>query len=417
MKRFLYVCLLGVGLGAVGLASVGHGQVIDRVIAVIGNQAITQSDLSERLRFVLITTRLPSTPETRQRLEPQTLRTLIIETLQNQAARAQGLRVSEEDIQERFQFLADLNNTTPQIFQDEMRSLGILETFRNKLTADIAWEKVIGSEIRPQVTISEEEITYHLEQIQVGYDQPRYLVSMIFLRLDETISYNALKDSAEIFVRQIREGADFGQIARQFSNAPGALQTGGDLGWIREDQIARLLYQVLQTMAIESISEPIEGGEGFYILWLRDKQIGRLSYSEIEMELAKISFRYEAAVERDRYRTFLTRLKKESLDCDSLEPRLERVRNMTLERIGPVSLETLESSAQASLLSLEVGQMTDPLISETTVSAWLVCERESPSLTLPERNEVAVQIGNRRMNTLQDRYLLDLQRKTFIEIY
>ena len=198
---------------------------------------------------------------------------------------------------------------------------------------------------------------------------------------------------------------------------PERFELGGDLGWIREDQINRSLYQTLQTMPIGTVSDQIETLDGFYILWLRDKQIGRLSYSEIEIRAQRLSWRYEDPVERDRYQAFLTRLKQESIDCSSIQRRLERVRGVTLESLGPISLESLESSVQAHLLPLSAGQMTDPLVSPTTVSAWIVCERLAPSLTLPERDEIAIQLGNKRINLLQNRYLLRLQRNTFIEIY
>ena len=419
LKNFLIIVVLGYSFG-VWAQSI----IIERVVAVINEEIIALSDLVSRLRFALFITQLEDTPQNRQQLQNQVLRTLIREQLQIQEAERLGLTITENEITERVEELARLNGVTRQQFITGFERNAIpFKTLTETIKGDLSWLKVIRSQIRPQVRISEEEVDNQIEHMLRHADKQNFLISRIVLRMSRGIPLQEIRKISQTLLLQIREGARFSDIAGQFSDDPGAATTRGDLGWLREDQIEPPLYQVLRRMKVGEISEPIETTSEIYIVYLRDKRRGlEKNLSDIQIHIQQIIWSYRSGQERERILETLTTLKeqteKEQKSCEFVLEQMKPNTNIRIEDLGRRTLATLTPPQLQTLVKdLSVGQLSQSVdLAQGNVGAWVVCDRVESTSLIPERESIITRLGNTRLDLLQRRYMRRLYRQAFIDV-
>ena len=247
----------------------------DMSIAVVVNEdAITVADLSDRYRLILVSSRLPDQPETRARITPQIVSSLVEEQLKFQEGARNEVQVSQSEINEGFATVARQNNLEPAEFRQALEQSGInVETMERQIKSQIMWSKVVAKKLRPRVNVSETDIDTVVDRLENSIGNTEYLASEIFLPVESSGDEVQVKDFATNLALDLQAGrAPFFRVAQQFSKAPGAPQ-GGDLGWVQEGQLSRELDAVLTKMEPESISDPIRSLSGYHILLLRQKRL------------------------------------------------------------------------------------------------------------------------------------------------
>ena len=243
----------------------------DRIIAVVNDDVISTSDINDRLRLAFISSHLPDTPEVEQKLVPQILRGLIDEKLEMQEAKRLDITVSKDEIDKAMDRITKDNGIPGDIRAFIKERGGSPAALEQQLRVGIAWNKVIARELRPKVDIGDDEIDAAIARIKANAGKEEYLVSEIFLAVDNPKDEDQVKQVADNLVKQIKGGASFGAVAHQFSQGIGAA-TGGDIGWIQEGQLTNDVNRVLVGMQPNTISDPIRTPSGFDILGLREKR-------------------------------------------------------------------------------------------------------------------------------------------------
>jgi len=243
-------------------------------IAVVVNEGVlTYSDIVGRTDLVIASSGLPNTPETRQKLAPQIVRTLIEEELQLQEAVRLGLEVTEQEVKQEFAAVAAMNNLEADQFEERLvRSGADVDSLHRQIRARIAWAKVFGSSLRPQVRISETDVEVYLERQIAQIGKTEYLLSEILLPVDTPEDEAQVTQLAQQVVEDLRaEKAPFAKVAQQISQAPGAAQ-GGVLGWVQGDQLDEKIMRSISAMPVKTISDPVRSLAGYHIFYLSDKR-------------------------------------------------------------------------------------------------------------------------------------------------
>ena len=156
------------------------------IVAVVNDEAISAFDVAMRMQVAVSSARLPDTPEVRERLGAQVLRSLIDETLQKQEAARRDFTISNAELDEAIQALEERNNIPPGGFEDYLARQGIeLLAVRAQVEAELAWGKVISSEVQANVRVSEEQIDEAEARIRASEGKHRLLLAEIFLAIDE----------------------------------------------------------------------------------------------------------------------------------------------------------------------------------------------------------------------------------------
>ncbi len=390
---------------------------VSRIAATVNDQAITTADLAARARLAVVASGLPDTAETRERLRPQVLRSLIDETLQLQEANSQNVSVDDREVEAGFAQIAQQNNQTAAAFAARLdRARVPRRTLLRQIRANLAWRKLVQRRLSPSVQVTEEEIDAAIERLEANAGKPEYLVAEIFLGVSTPAAEAQVRALAGRLVRELRGGANFAAVARQFSEAAGA-GTGGDLGWVQPGQLMSELDQALRQLGPGQLAGPIRSAAGFHILLLRNRRvITAANPADALVSLRQISFPARDAAGRRDATARVEQLRREVSGCAEFEARMAAVGPERGHDLGARRLGDLPPPVARVLAALPIGTPSPPLVGDGEVSVLIVCDRTASGAGQPDRDRIAGAIGNRRLEMLQQRYLRDLRRAAFIDV-
>ena len=246
----------------------------DGIAAVVNDQPVLMSAVADRIKLLMVSSGMPNTDETREKIRPQVVNMLIDETLRMQEAGAQKIVVEDTAIDEGFAGIAAQNNMEPEKFRAVLRQAGINEkSLRDQIRAQIAWSRVVQERLSDQVEISEFDVETTEQRLRANIGKAEYLAAEIFLPVDAPGDEGDVKQLADRLVKQLRGGGvRFSAIASQFSQAAGASK-GGDLGWVQEGQLAPELDAALAALQKGEVTAPVRTLTGYHIILLRDKRM------------------------------------------------------------------------------------------------------------------------------------------------
>ncbi len=270
IRTFLLILTFVVALAAI--APQGRAST-ERIAAIVNEDAISISDVNDRLRLVIGSSGLPNSKEIREKLTPQVIGSLIEEQIKMQEAGRLEITVAQEEIDQGFGTVAAQNKISPEKFQTMLQRGGIsIESMKRQIESQIAWSKVVQRQLRPQVIVSDADVDDMVERFHGNKGTKEYLIAEIFLPVDETSQESNVRQVANRLVGQIKNGkSPFYKLAQQFSKSAGSTQ-GGDLGWIQQGQLPEELDVVLKTLEKDQVSSAIRSLAGYHILYLREKR-------------------------------------------------------------------------------------------------------------------------------------------------
>ncbi|TAL36290.1 MAG: hypothetical protein EPN97_06390, partial [Alphaproteobacteria bacterium] len=440
------------------------------IAATVNDDAITFSDIRNRLDLYLAGNPETPPPEIRRKLEKQVLDKLIDEKLQLQEAKKDGITVTDDDIKRGMEQIARQNKLSPAEFQDRIDRTGVKRsTLTEQIRAEIAWSQVVRRKLRPEVNVSESEIDSAMAQMSHGKGKTEYRVAEILLTIPSAEMEDTVRHDADKIIEDVQKGGSFPSAARQYSKAPGAAQ-GGDLGWIRQGMLNEKLEEALAKMHPGQISAPIRTDKGYHILFLRDVHVAGAATPpkaatpapaaappppkaetpgpEVTLHLRQITIPISPtdpepviAAKMNRAAT----LKAEISGCEQMEKRAKDFISPGTADLGSGPLSSLPEPVRKAVADLPVGELSAPIRGDNGVAVMMVCERSSPPAeeaaaapppppapapqppaqapptaaeAPPEeasRDQVANQIGMKRLDQMQERYLRDLRATAFID--
>lgn len=245
----------------------------ESIVAVVNQGAVTASDLSARLALVVASTGLPPGQELAEKLKPQVLDMLVEEQIKLQEAKRLKIDVTQDEIEQGFQTIAQQNRIDPEVFKKALQQRGIrLSTMYDQIRAQLAWNKVIQKRVRPRVDVSEADIDAELDLLKNSVGKEQYRVAEIYLPVTDQMKQSEVKAFANKLSEQLNAKPEgFPKVARQFSQSAGA-ENGGMIGWVLGGQMAEEVDAKLPSMSKGQISSPIETTGGYYIIYLLDKR-------------------------------------------------------------------------------------------------------------------------------------------------
>lgn len=390
-----------------------------RIVAVVNDDVISLQDLDDRLRLVVLTSGIPDDPSARSRLAPQVLRGLIEEKLQQQEAAGLSIAVSDEEVQQALANIAQRNDLSVEGMQDFLGQNDVnVDTLLTQLRAQIAWVKVVNREIRPQVTVTVDQLELAVQEASLSQGQPEFLLSEIVLPVDGPEQEDTVANDAGRIVQTVREGASFGALARQVSAAASG-EKGGDLGWVRAAVIPPELLGALERLRPGDVSDPVRSTVGYHIFWLRERRTTEVSLDptagSVEVSLTQILFPPNGAALdelREQAATFRDRL----VDCAAMVEVAEELEAPASGELGWIKIADLPADLGQAVLSLPVGQVSSPLQGPGGIHLLMVCDRREPDQLNPEREKVAQRLEQERVERLARRYLRDLRKDAFVDV-
>jgi peptidyl-prolyl cis-trans isomerase SurA len=419
LSRSLFRLILIAGL--VVLASrVSVGQDVQGIVATVNDEIISAYDMEQRLKIVLGSTGLPSDPDTRERLKKQVLNSLIQDRLKMQEAKRSNVNISDAEIQQAFGRIAKQNNMTAGSFSSMLNQVGVdPASLKQQIEAELAWRKLVGKKFGRFVNIGEDEIDAVLQRYKENIGKEQMLVSEIFLPVESPDKEEEVKRFATRISDQIRKGANFAAIARQFSQGTTAA-AGGDIGWVQSGQMAEELEAKLEAMAPQTYSDPIRSVGGYYILALRDRRvIAKVDPGDTTYNLSQLVIPLSASADenevRDRFET-AENLRKRIKKCNSVDALAKEIDSPMSGSLGTLKMKDLPEEFQGAVKDLLVGDVSKPVRTSVGLHLLVVCSRTNPQTDEPTRDSVRNQLLEERLQMMARRYIRDLRRDALVEI-
>jgi len=419
IRHFISLTVISL-CAAVALATPATAQDTQRIAATVNDAVISTYDVDQRVNLFIFSTGAEANPQAIARFRQQALRQLIDEALELQEASRWDLSVSPEEIDETISDIAGRNNMTSVQLIDLLRERNVNPlTLIAQMRADIAWNKLVGGLYAGQVSVSEEEIDFVLDRIRRSINQPEYDVSEIFLPVDSPDQDDQVRQNSERLVSQIRRGASFPAVARQFSQSPSAA-AGGELGWVQDGQLPDELNDMLRRLTPGQFSLPVRSTGGYYILALRDRRItGATDPNLIQMTLRQIVVPVTADMDEDRIRQageLAYRVSESVESCDQMREIALSSPLMVGGDVGNRRLTELAEQFQQALRGVPVGAATAPIPSQIGFHVLFVCDRSGDDVNLPTREAIQDQLFQQQLSSIARRHLRDLRRDALIDI-
>lgn len=250
---------------------------LDRIIAVVNDQVITRRDLDERVSGVLSRMREQGTPlPPSDVLERQVLERMIQTRVQLQFARDTGLRVDDAMLDSTIARIAANNKITVQEMRSAIERDGIpFAKYRDDLRDEIITARLREREVDSKIQIADSEVDNFLNTLQQQESRSEeFNLSHILIRVPEQASPEQLQERrkrAEAALAQIKNGADFRQIAAGMSDAPDAVQ-GGLMGWREFVQLPTLFADGVKSLKAGGITPVLRSAAGFHIIRVNDRR-------------------------------------------------------------------------------------------------------------------------------------------------
>lgn len=403
-----------IGLSA-ALPQPVRGQEVMRIAAVVNDDVISIYDLAARINIVVASSNLTDAPELRRQIAPQILRTLVDEYLQIQEASRLDIAVGEKELNFAISQIEKNRGIGKGEFNNYVNSLRLdRDAIIAQIKAEIAWSKVVTRRLNAAISVGEDEIDEALARLESSRGQPENRVAEIFLSIESPEQEREIMKAADNLVAQLRQGAQFAGIARQFSQSATSA-VGGDIGWVIAGQLPGVIDGVLPGLEKGEISDIIRTFDGVHIVKLLDRRtVLTADPMNTRLKLAQLIID-DIAADPELMQEKLARAHGESKSCaDMLRLSADFVSPQSGD-LGELSLGDMPLDLRQAVHQLEAMALSAPLPFANGFRILMVCSRDEAKVDVPSRDAMRQIIGNRRLELQARRYLRDLRRSAFVE--
>lgn len=409
-----------IGLALLVAPSASYGQGVQRIAAIVNEDVISAYELNQRVLLVLVTGRIPDSPENRRRLRSQILRNMIDEQLQLQEAKRLNISVSKEEIDQLLARLNEQNNLPPGSLETVLERANVdVNMLRQKIRAEESWKKVLRNRIQQQVFISDEEVEEELQRLIEARNLPRQRVAEIFLPIDNPDNERQVFEVANRLMQQIRAGGNFQALAREFSQSASAA-VGGDLGWITEGQLDPAIDRTLSGMSKGEVAGPTRTLSGFYILLLIDRVMpSGTGDGDVAVDFTQLVIPLPpdaSAEDIQKEQQVAAEIRAGVNSCEDMRAAAASMEAPKSGDVKDARLSALPAAIRAPLSRLKIGETTDPIRVTDGLFLATLCDKAGGTDDLPTAAEVRRRLGNARFNLLIRRYMRDLRQTAFVDI-
>ncbi|HJP69080.1 MAG TPA: peptidylprolyl isomerase, partial [Sphingomicrobium sp.] len=278
-----------------------------KATAIVNGDVITQTDVQQRLQLLAIANGSPIPAAERDRLAEQVLRNLIDEDLQIQAAKEDKIDVKKADVDKTVARVAQNVKQSPEQLATYLEQNGSnIKSLRRQIEAEIAWQRLQRDKIEDSVTVGDDEVKAVLAKLNASKGTEEYRVGEIYLSATPATESQTL-DNANKILTQLRGGASFAAYARQYSEASTAA-VGGDLGWVRPEQLPAPIAAALREMPEGAISNPIPVAGGFSIIAVQQtRKILTPDPRDAVLSLKQVSINFPKGTSREAAEPIVSR--------------------------------------------------------------------------------------------------------------
>lgn len=403
------------------------------IAAVVNDQAISSFDVNNRIKFILLTTRISNTPDTIAKIRPQIIRTLIDERLQMQEAEKNNIKIDDKEVASAISSIEEQRQMPPGEIANMLKAGNIPEkTFSDQIRAQLAWSKIMAKFVRPRVKVSDEEVALAQGHVSTATIEPSNIaikevqISVINLPIDKPSHLAEVKKLGDKLYSELQKGANFREIARQFS-------AGGDTTpfWIAPEQLDPNIVQVLKRTREGAITQPILTGNGISIIKLlgiraakgkeNDSSEAKDNAKDYSITLKEILLKLKPTASKQETDVLLeigAEVAKNPGSCeDKTIADVSDLDDFNIEvNLRKTTLSELPPALRGISETLKPGEVSTPFASTEGIRMYMLCEKKELGGKPVNNDKIREVLFRQKYELEAQKYLRNLQRNAFIEV-
>lgn len=416
------------------------------IAAVVGGEAVSSYDVDNRVKFIIVTARLSGTPDVIERIRPQVVHSLIDERLQLQEASRNDVNIDDKEIDQAMAAIEQQRGMPPGTILEILDHNQLPHsTFTQQVKAQLAWGKLLRKKIRPQVHISDAEIKLAADKIaaapppsaapeekQTG--TPRELkIAVIALPVDKPSRETEIKKLAEKLVGEVRRGASFEEVSRQFSSATANAGGKVEAFWVKPGQLEPNIAKILAGAKPGIITDPLRSNEGYTIIKVYDVRLNNsappkeaeiapaAAPKEVELSIKEILLKLKPGAGNKEADTLLQIGEEVAKHPGSCEEKgvagIQGVDNVDIEvNLRKEMQSQLPAAIKLIVGRLKPGEISTPFASSQGIVLYMLCGAAETDAKPIDRERVYQMLTQQKMELEAQKYIRNLRRETFIEI-
>ncbi len=399
---------------------------LDRVVAVVNNEALTLYEMNEQKRILvqqLRESRLqPPSPDV---LDRQVLDRLITERALMQYAKETGIRVDDTTVERTILRIAQENKMSPDEFRKVLEREGIpYAKYREDVRREITIQRMREREIDSKIFVSDAEVDNYLATVnlQAG-GESEYMLAHILVRVPEQSSPEQIEQRrarAGEALAKVKSGEDFAQVAATWSDAPDA-QQGGSLGWRTPARMPSIFVDAVRAMKKGDVSGVMRSPAGFHIVKLMDER-GRNQPSVVQqthvrhilIKVSELTSDVEAKAKIDRVRE---RIEAGAKFEDQARVNSEDASSAKGGDLGWVSAGDTVPDFQTAMDRLKPNELSQPVRSPFGWHLLQVLERREQDVSKDrQRDQARLALRQRKADEQFQEFIRQTRDRAYVEI-
>ncbi len=304
MKTVKHICQKGVQRGLAALllvvvgfiqTSAGYAELVDRVVALVNDDIILQSDLELALIPIRQNLRRQGYTEAQQRIfladqRSAMLEQLIDEKLTDQQAERLNLNVEDDEITATIKRIQAANKISDTELRNMLEMDGLdFEKYREKIKEQLLRQKLVNWEVRSKIVITDSDVRAYYEKNADHYQgKTQYHLKHILLKVEESATDSERRRVYELMQQiydRLKAGEDFSQLAVVYSQASSA-EKGGDLGIFESRLLARPIREAVEGLEQGQFTGILDTDFGYQIFYIEEvTHTGGKSIEEVKGEI------------------------------------------------------------------------------------------------------------------------------------
>jgi peptidyl-prolyl cis-trans isomerase SurA len=398
---------------------------LDRIIAVVNNEVLLESDLNDLEETVRqqLHQRNANIPPA-DILREQVLERLIMKRLQMQEANKRGIRVGDDALNAALTQIAANNNLSLSGFRDLLAQDGFdFIDFRESIREEMLISRLRKAVIEDNVSVSDREIDSYLttRSVQGGGDESYHLFHILVSVPDaaEPEEVQQAQKKLEKIQGLLDDGVPFSEVAAGYSDGQNALE-GGELGWRKKGELPSLFSEVVPALKVGEVSSVLRSGSGFHLVTVTEKKSEQTHMVKQTLASHILIKTNELTTDEDAEKR-LQQLRERLLNGDDFAELAKAHSDDTGSAIdggslGWTSPGVMVPEFEEKMNELAVGEISDVFKSRFGWHIIKVVDRREENMAEEfKRNQARAQIRKRKIEEDLENWLRQLRDEAYVE--
>ena len=408
-------------------AKPSHGAPLDRVVAVVNDGVVTESELDTQVNEITLRlkTQQVALPPS-EVLRSQVLERLVLETIQQQRADHAGIIVADEQINSALQDIAKRNQISFDQLPEKLAGEGVVYAeFRKNLRREIQRQMLRSRDVVQRINISPRELDRYMERMKsTASAANEYNVSHILIAVAQDANPTQLaaaRQKTDGVAARAAQGEDFNQLAVSYSDSQTALE-GGALGWLKGPSLPTFLAEVVPRMKPGQISDVLQTGSGFHLVKLNEVRSAGGTQIVKQTHLRHILLKTSEVEDDATVKQKLTEMRAQILggaDFAVLAKASSADPGSAIEGgdLGWTTLDTFVPEFAKQAGALKEQEISEPFKSQF---GWHIVQvlgrRDFDNTATAEREQAYAQLRESRVDEATDVWLQQLRDEAYVEL-